>query len=131
MADCPFCDPTENILLSDRYCYAMWTGDTGVPAGSAMVLPWAHRPTAFDLTAPEWTSHHALLAQLRELVATRHRPDGWNIGWNVQPVGGQSVPHAHCHLIPRYATEPLAGRGIRSWIKAPTNTPPTHAPPTP
>jgi diadenosine tetraphosphate (Ap4A) HIT family hydrolase len=27
--------------------------------------------------------------------------DGYNIGWNVGGSAGQTVEHAHCHLIPR------------------------------
>jgi diadenosine tetraphosphate (Ap4A) HIT family hydrolase len=35
---------------------------------------------------------------MKERIAEQLRPDGWNVGWNVRPVGGQSVAHAHCHL---------------------------------
>jgi hypothetical protein len=31
------------------------------------------------------------------------------------------VFHAHLHVIPRFADEPLAGRGIRYALKQPTN----------
>ncbi|GAA1411836.1 hypothetical protein GCM10009662_52900 [Catellatospora coxensis] len=102
----------------------MFTRDTGTPSGSAMVLPVAHRVTVFDLTEQEWASTARLLRGMKALIADRYGPDGWNVGWNVEPVGGQSIPHAHCHLVPRYAGEPLAGRGIRSWIKDPANRPP-------
>jgi diadenosine tetraphosphate (Ap4A) HIT family hydrolase len=27
----------------------------------------------------------------------------------------------HLHVIPRFADEPLAGKGIRHWIKQPAN----------
>ena len=36
-------------------------------------------------------------------------PQGYNIGWNCCPVGGQLVMHAHMHVIPRFSQEPLAG----------------------
>jgi diadenosine tetraphosphate (Ap4A) HIT family hydrolase len=38
--------------------------------------------------------------------------------WNVMPVGGQAIPHAHCHLAPRYKDGLYAGRGFRWWFKA-------------
>jgi histidine triad (HIT) family protein len=49
------------------------------------------------------------------------RPDGYNIGWNCGKTGGQEVFHAHMHVIPRFAQEPLAGQGIRAWLKSGTN----------
>jgi histidine triad (HIT) family protein len=126
MRDCPFCLPQvkARIVLSDDHCYSMWTEES--PEGSAMVLPLAHRPTVFDLTDDEWASTRRVLEQMRELIVDTHAPDGWNVGWNVTTVGGQSVLHAHCHLVPRYRDEPLAGRGLRSWIKDPSNRPPHH-----
>jgi histidine triad (HIT) family protein len=124
---CPFCEvAAETVLMSNRWCYAIRTGDTGVPVGSAMVLPKAHRVTVFDLTEAEWLAHRELLARLREQMVREYRPDGWNVGWNVGPVGGQSVAHAHCHLVPRYADESHAGRGIRYWIKQPDNRAARH-----
>jgi diadenosine tetraphosphate (Ap4A) HIT family hydrolase len=123
VTDCPFCTPAvqRRTFLADAWCYAIWTQDTGIPQGSAMILPREHRGTVWDLTDQEWASTRTLLHQARELITELHHPDGWNTG----PVAGQSVPHAHCHLVPRYLGEPLAGRGIRSWIKDPTNQPTT------
>jgi diadenosine tetraphosphate (Ap4A) HIT family hydrolase len=126
--DCPFCLPEiePQIVLSDAHCYAIWTQET--PEGSGMVLPRAHRPTVFDLTEDEWVSTRRLLDEFRALIMVRHHPDGWNVGWNVEPVGGQGIPHAHCHLVPRYGDEPYAGRGIRAWLKDPANRPARHGP---
>lgn len=109
----------DQVLMTEGACYAMWTGED--PEGSAMVLPVEHRPTVFDLTLEEWDDTRRLLRQLREVIASRYGPDGWNVGWNVDPVGGQSIPHAHCHLVPRYEDEPYANRGIRWWIKSGEN----------
>jgi ligand-binding SRPBCC domain-containing protein len=36
-------------------------------------------------------------------------------------IGRQEVFHAHLHVIPRYVDEPLAGKGIRYWLKQPDN----------
>ncbi|WP_049566841.1 HIT family protein [Nonomuraea sp. SBT364] len=123
--ECPFCLPRiePDIVLANDHCYAIFTRDA-VPEGSAMVLPLAHRRTVFDLTPDEWAATRLLLDEMKRKLTASHAPDGWNVGWNVGPVGGQSVDHAHCHLVPRYSGEPLAGRGIRAWIKDPANRPP-------
>lgn len=88
-----------------------------------MVLPRAHRQTFWDLSEEEWLATRELVNNLREMISKLHEPHGWNIGWNVGSVGGQTVFHAHCHVVPRYQDEPFAGRGIRSWIKDPANRP--------
>ena len=126
MEDCPFCLPRvePEIVLADEHCYAMWTGEP--PVGSAMVLPRAHRATVFELIGEEWAATRRLLKRMRAIVADSYAPDGWNVGWNVDPVGGQSIPHAHCHLLPRYRDEAYAGRGIRAWIKDVSNRRPAE-----
>lgn len=128
---CPFCLPAvePRIVLRNDHCYTIWTEE--IPLGSAMILPLVHRETVFDLTGEEWVSLRDLLAKTRELIAGLHDPDGWNVGWNVGDTGGQSVFHAHCHVIPRYRDEPLAGRGIRTWFKNPSNRPSRHPEPPP
>lgn len=59
-------------------------------------------------------------------VLETHQPDGWNVGWNVGPVGGQIMDHAHCHLVPRYRDERYAGKGLRWWLKQPENALPSE-----
>jgi diadenosine tetraphosphate (Ap4A) HIT family hydrolase len=122
-SSCYFCSilTSDQILCANDLCLAVWTEEVGAPEGSTMVLPKAHRETVWDLTEAEWTATRRLLLACRERVAALYRPDGWNVGWNVGPVGGQTVAHAHCHVVPRYRDEPFAGRGIRSWIKDPAN----------
>ena len=48
-------------------------------------------------------------------------PAGYNIGWNCGATGGQDLFHAHMHVIPRFAQEPLAGKGIRALLKSDAN----------
>lgn len=71
-------------MLSDDVCFAMWTRE--LPKGSAMILPIAHRKTPFDLTDAEWRSTKALLGEMRRLIQQHANPDGWNVGWNVEPL---------------------------------------------
>lgn len=121
--DCPFCSmPDDEVVAQEGPCFAIWTGEQ--PEGSAMVLPVEHRLAPWDLTDTEWAATQTLLRSMMESVCSLHSPQGWNVGWNVGAIGGQSVPHAHCHLIPRYADEPFAGRGLRWWFKHAANSRP-------
>ena len=89
--------------------------------GSYVVIPKSEVSSPFELTEKEWADSRKLMLQVKEYIDKKYKPDGYNIGWNVGPVAGQSVAHAHMHIIPRYADEPLAGKGIRSWFKQPEN----------
>jgi diadenosine tetraphosphate (Ap4A) HIT family hydrolase len=64
----------------------------------------------------------ALLQRVKALLDIAYQPQGYNVGWNCGQVGGQSVFHAHLHVIPRYQDEPFAGRGIRYWLKQVDNS---------
>jgi diadenosine tetraphosphate (Ap4A) HIT family hydrolase len=121
--DCPFCEPPDDEVLDrDGPVFARRVVENHLE--SAMVIPAAHRTAPWELTADEWSATQRLLTRLRARYEASHAPDGWNVGWNVGPVGGQTVEHAHCHLVPRYADEPFARRGIRWWFKQPENARP-------
>jgi histidine triad (HIT) family protein len=89
--------------------------------GSYVIIPKSEVSSPFDLTDKEWSDSRELLLKVKKYIDETYKPDGYNIGWNVGAVAGQSVAHAHMHIIPRYADEPLAGKGIRSWFKQPEN----------
>lgn len=122
--DCPFCDLTgfraAPVFLENSLCAfaASWEApESQILPGSGILIPKAHRESPFELTPAEWTATHELLGMARTVIAEVARPDGWNLAWNVGPVAGQEAAHVHLHLIPRFADEPYAGRGVRWWLK--------------
>ena len=84
-------------------------------------MPRAHRESTFDLTAEEFSSTFSLLTEVKALIDAEYNPQGYNVGWNCGAIAGQTVFHAHLHVIPRYASEPYAGKGIRYWLKQGSN----------
>ena len=89
--------------------------------GSFVIIPKSQVGTPFELSDKEWADSKSLLNELKTYLDKRYSPDGYNIGWNVGKVAGQEVAHAHMHVIPRYADEPYAGKGLRYWFKQPEN----------
>jgi len=67
-----------------------------------LVIPRRHAETFFDLFEPERRAINQLLDGLREEIMMRDRSvGGFNIGANSGESAGQTVGHAHVHLIPR------------------------------
>lgn len=128
-ATCPFCRTDwpehDRPVLANDSCFFLMTPDPILPQ-SGMIIPVRHVATPFDLNATEWADTFELLLRAQAHFAPA-RPDGFNVGWNVGVVGGQTVAHAHLHVIARFADEPLAGQGIRHHLKQPGNRRPEKA----
>ncbi len=87
-------------------------------------MPFRHCASFFDLTPDEVAACFALVAEEGAALESEFRPDGYNIGVNVGPAGGQSVRHVHIHVIPRYAGDhPRPQGGIRHIIPAKADYP--------
>jgi diadenosine tetraphosphate (Ap4A) HIT family hydrolase len=107
------------VVLENDLC--VYTQDAryadGLPYSGLIVT---RRPceTVFDLTLQEAAAVHALLAEVRDLLDKTVQPDGYTVGWNVYPAGGQHIPHVHLHVIPRWKADVTAGAGLRYFLKA-------------
>ena len=131
---CDFCDleafRSAEVFLENRWClYASHGAASAELPWAGIVLPKAHRVTAFDLTDDEWLATAELLRLAKVQLQRRCARDGYNVGWNCYPAAGQQVPHAHLHVIPRFADEPEAGRGMRWWLRQPGNRRPSPSRP--
>lgn len=109
----------DEPLFSNDTCYFLKSTDPILPH-SGMIIPFRHSATPFDLAPEDWLGTFDMLAKARAHLAPA-APDGYTIGWNVGEVAGQTVGHAHLHIIARFADEPLAGQGLRHHIKQPAN----------
>lgn len=117
--------PTQRVVLSNEHCLFLQLEEVdkkGVQLeGSGLIVPRAHRETAFDLTQEEWDATYSLLQEVKKYIDKKFEPEGYNLGWNCGEVGGQHIFHAHFHVIPRFKDEPLAGKGIRHMFKSKEN----------
>jgi diadenosine tetraphosphate (Ap4A) HIT family hydrolase len=52
-----------------------------------------------------------LLDIAKRQLNDKHAPAGYNIGINVGEAAGQTIPHVHLHLIPRYQDDMENPRG--------------------
>lgn len=117
---CIFCHLDRPLLAENDGARAFYDAYPVSP-GHALVTPRTHVRTLFEASAEEYAACFRLVRELKDILDDRHAPDGFNIGVNCEVAGGQSVWHAHIHVIPRYAgdvAEPLGGvRNVipRDW----------------
>lgn len=113
---CPFCarDPAD-IILANGHSMAIYDGFPVSP-GHMLIIPKRHIASLFEAAAEERTALFELLAEARGLLQEEYDPDGFNIGINDGAAAGQTVPHLHIHLIPRYAGDKADPRGGVRWI---------------
>ena len=80
--------------------------------GHLLIVPIRHVPNYFDCTPQEISELWDFVNLARQIIEKNHQPDSYNIGINVSKAAGQSIPHTHIHLIPRYegdVTDPRGG----------------------
>lgn len=114
---CPFCNPSpDDVVLQNALAYAR-ADAFPVSAGHTLIVPFRHVSSFFEATEEERLALLDLLCRCRDVLEDRYHPDGWNIGVNVGAAAGQTVPHLHIHLIPRYAGDvPDPRGGVRGVV---------------
>jgi len=74
--------------------------------GALLVIPRRHAPTVLDLDAAEATAVMRHVHRLAEALTKAFDPTGINIFQNNGISAGQTVPHYHVHVVPRYPGDP-------------------------
>ncbi len=110
--DCPFCNPDSDreLLVESATAYAIYD-KYPVSGGHALIIPKRHCIDYFDLSFREQAACIFMLNTVKEIISTKFKPDGFNVGINVSEAAGQTVPHVHIHLIPRYNGDVEKPRG--------------------
>ena len=113
---CPFCIlPPERILHRNSSGVVIRDGYP-ISAGHSLIIPHRHIGSFFELDSIERENLLALLDWAKQQLSEEYSPDGWNIGINDGAAAGQTVPHLHIHLIPRYHGDLADPRGGIRWI---------------
>lgn len=114
---CPFCSLSGRKVLSESE-HALAIRDAfPVSEGHTLVIPRRHVVDPFDLPETELTALLALAQRIKKDLAAQLAPSGFNIGVNIGRAAGQTVMHAHVHIIPRYAGDvPDPTGGVRNVI---------------
>lgn len=114
---CPFCNPDpKRILWNDENVYVIRDLYPVSPSHS-LIIPFRHFQSVFETTEGELVSIVKALKFRKEQLEDTLSIDGYNIGINDGLSAGQTIPHLHVHLIPRFESDVEDPRGgIRSVI---------------
>ena len=107
----PFFDiPRAEWIASNRSGFAVWDAYPVNP-GHALVVSRRQITDWWEATTEERADLMALVDEVRAQIAERHKPDGFNLGFNAGTAAGQTIDHLHIHVIPRYVGDVPDPRG--------------------
>jgi diadenosine tetraphosphate (Ap4A) HIT family hydrolase len=113
---CPFCTlPAERVIDENEAALVIRDGFPISP-GHTLIIPRRHVGSFFDISEEEREWLLCLLDRAKADLDEMFHPDGYNVGTNDGTAAGQTVPHSHIHLIPRYQGDREDPRGGVRWI---------------
>ncbi|MFZ0451663.1 MAG: HIT family protein [Desulfatiglandaceae bacterium] len=118
-ADCPFCGKGVEDRIIKEYGTGIAIRDKyPVTAYHTLVLPRRHTSDFFTMTPEERRDAEALILSLKhDILKNDHSVVGFNVGINCGEPAGQTIMHAHVHLIPRRLGDtPNPRGGVRGVI---------------
>lgn len=115
-SSCPFCSLDESRIRHENPSFLIIRDGYPVSCGHTLIIPKTHLASVFELSPAQFTDLHAALHWAKTDIGRNFSPDGYNLGINDGPEAGQTVPHLHLHLIPRYRGDQTDPRGGVRWI---------------
>jgi len=104
--------PASQWIASNVEAFAIFDGYPVAP-GHTLVVTRRVVQTWFEATPSEQAALMALVNDIKVFLDQRldPTPDGYNVGFNCGDAAGQTVPHVHIHVIPRYRGDVVDPRG--------------------
>lgn len=106
---CPFCEVAAPVLES-ALAVALEDGYPVAP-GHLLVVTRRHVARYRQASPAERRALWELADQAMDHLDRTRSPAGYNLGVNIGAAAGQTVPHLHLHVIPRYAGDMDDPRG--------------------
>ena len=118
MSESPFINKEK--IHENEFAFAIYDGFP-VSKGHSLVIPKRIVSSIFDLDDNEYNHIFLLLRDIKKILLEKFKPNGFNIGINNGTDAGQTIDHAHIHIIPRYKGDLKDPRGgVRNIL--PDNT---------
>lgn len=69
--------------------------------GNVMIVPLRHIEKIEDINEEEWKDFGDTLTRTQKVLEKIFKTDSFNVGLNVGPESGASMPHLHWQMVPR------------------------------
>ncbi len=102
---CVFCSLDCSVYLAQNEHFFAIPDKYPVGKGHSLIISRRHIPDYFALSQEESKSLQEICCSLKELLDKRYSPAGYNLAMNCGSAAGQSIPHFHLHVIPRFAKD--------------------------
>jgi diadenosine tetraphosphate (Ap4A) HIT family hydrolase len=114
---CAFCITNQEVVFDHPLAFVI-KDKFEVTKGHHLIIPKRHFANYFELKSAELLAINSLINQIREkLLLEDTTIEGFNIGINQGVIAGQTIMHAHVHIIPRRKDDVSNPRGgIRNVI---------------
>ena len=119
MKDCPFCyDNIKDRIVAEQNSVVAIADSYPVTDGHLLIIPKRHIADYFSMDGSEKKDTEILIIKLKNSILEKdHSVTGFNIGTNIGESAGQTIFHAHIHLIPRRNGDtPNPRGGVRGVI---------------
>ena len=113
---CPFCQLSDDTCVLVNEMVRAFRDSFPVSKGHTLIVPLRHVASVFDLGEEEQMAMWHAVSVVRRELRDEFAPDGFNVGVNDGTAAGQTVDHAHLHVIPRYAGDVVDPRGGVRWV---------------
>ena len=113
---CPFCQPDPARLVSHGPLTRTIRDAFPVTPGHTLVVPNRHVSGLFELGEDELRAIWDEVADVRRSLEHEFGVSAFNVGLNDGAAAGQTVPHAHVHVIPRRVGDVDDPRGGVRWV---------------
>ena len=114
---CPFClRVREGRIEAGDPLSALFPDENPLTPGHRLVIPRRHVSDYFRLTEKEKRSVWTMVDDAKRPIDAETKPAGYNLGVNVGAAAGQTIPHVHVHVIPRYSGDRDDPRGGVRWV---------------
>jgi diadenosine tetraphosphate (Ap4A) HIT family hydrolase len=116
MKPCRFCNLSATDIVIANELAVVSRDSYPVSPGHTLVIPKRHVGSFFATTKEERLALLELIDQAKLALDSEFHPAAYNLGLNDGPAAGQSIPHVHFHLIPRYEGDRTDARGGVRWV---------------